>query len=359
MKPQICGFIYLQNWNIKMTKRLIVDTANVLFRVASAHGKYNSGGSAEDLAGLALHTALNTLKSHYNRIRPDQVALTFEGANNWRKAYTKSDECVSKKVYKANRVKDDSMIPFFELIKSFEDLARQHTSLVCLSNPLLEGDDLFAGYVERFTEEGDEVVGLSGDKDFLQLLKYKNFTLINPDKLGDVRGFDKKTGEKIDPIFFTYMKMFRGDSGDNVLPAYPKVRETRIKKAFTDPYEETNIMNETWKFNEPSTGEERVFRVGDLYNENKILMDLSCQPADIKEEIRKTIEHGVQNHGNFSLFHFLKFCGKHKLKKIADDSTTFVNMFATTGKHELAKAEEEEKKPQLILKKKDPKSLVF
>lgn len=339
-------------------KRMIVDTANILFRVASAHGKYNSGGSPEDQAGLALHMALNTLKSHYNKIKPDQIALTFEGVNNWRKEYTKSDRCISKKVYKANRVKDDSMIPFFELIKSFEELARQHTSLVCLSNPLLEGDDLFAGYVEYYTNEGDEVVGLSGDKDFLQLLKYKGFTLINPDKLGEVRGLDKKTGEKIDPAFFTYLKMFRGDSGDNVLPAFPRVREARIRKAFTDPYEEANIMNETWSFNEPSTGEERIFRVGDLFQENKILMDLSCQPDYIKDEIRKTIEHGSSNHGEFSLFHFLKFCGKYKLKKIADDSTTFVNMFATTGKHDAVK-EDVVKAPQIIAKTKDPKSLVF
>lgn len=340
-------------------KRMVVDTANILFRVASAHGKYNSGVSPEDQAGLALHMALNTLKSHYNRIRPDEIALTFEGANNWRKTYTKSEECVSKKVYKANRVKDDSMIPFFELIKSFEELARQHTSLVCLSNPLLEGDDLFGGYVDRFTQEGDDVYGVSGDKDFLQLLKYKNFTLINPDKLGEVRGIDKKTGEKIDPIYFTYLKMFRGDSGDNVLPAYPRVREARIKKAFTDPYEEANLLNETWTFNEPSTGLERTFKVGDLYNENRILMDLAAQPDYIKEEIRKTIEHEVNNFGKFSLFHFLKFCGQHKLKKIADDSTNFVKMFATTGKFDALQEAEKDEEPKKIVRLKDPKSLVF
>ena len=45
-------------------KRMVVDTANILFRVASAHGKYNSGGSAEDQAGLALHMALNTLRCY-------------------------------------------------------------------------------------------------------------------------------------------------------------------------------------------------------------------------------------------------------------------------------------------------------
>jgi len=331
---------------------MIVDTANILFRVASAHGKYNQGGSAEDQAGLAMHMALNTLKSHYNKVRPDMVAVTFEGANNWRKTYTKSERCVSKRIYKANRVKDDSMIPFFELIKAFEGLVREHTSLVCLSHPILEGDDLFAGYVEKYTNEGDEVVGLSGDKDFVQLLKFKNFTLLNPDKLGAVRDKDKD-GNPIDPHYFMFEKCFRGDAGDNVMPAYPRVRSTRLKKAFEDEYELTNIMNETWKFNEPSTGEEREFRVGDLYIENQILMNLERQPPWVRDAMEETLAHEAVNHGQFSLFHFQKFCGKFGLKKIGDDVANFVPLFSNSGLNS-----EHREETKAIAKKKTG-SLVF
>lgn len=316
-------------------KRMIVDTANILFRVAAAHGKYNTTGSAEDQAGLAMHSALMTLRSHYNRVKPNEIALTFEGANNWRKAYTKSDECVSKRIYKANRVKDDSMIPFFELIKSFEDLVRQHTSIICLSNENVEGDDLFAAYVQKYSAQeyidaGDEIYGLSGDKDFVQLLKHPNFYLLNPDKLGAVRDTDKK-GNKIDAEYFMFEKAFRGDSGDNVMPAYPKVRSTRLQKAFVDEFERTNCMNHVWTFNEPSTGEERIFRVGDLFEENQLLMNLERQPEWVREELRKTLDHEVVNHGQFNFFAFQKFCGKYGLKKISDDATSFVPLFSSTG----------------------------
>ena len=312
-----------------MKRRMIVDTANILFRVAAANSKYNSG-TAEDIAGLAMHTALMTLRSHYNRVRPDQVALTFEGANNWRKAYTKSDACVSKRIYKANRVKDDSMIPFFELIKAFEALAREHTSLVCLSNPILEGDDLFGGYIQKYTAEGDEVIGLSGDKDFTQFLKYPNFKLLNPDKLGAERNTNKD-GTPIDAEYFMFEKAFRGDAGDNVMPAYPRVRSTRLKKAYDDPYELTNIMNETWTFNEPATGEAREFRVGDLYEENHILMNLERQPDWVRTEIMSTLDHAAVNHGHFNLFHFQKFCGRYGLKKISEDVTNFIPFFSNSG----------------------------
>lgn len=312
-------------------KRLVVDTANILFRVAAAHGKYNAGGNPEDMAGLAMHSALNTLKSHYNKVKPDQVALTFEGANNWRKTYTKSDACISKRLYKGNRVKDDSMIPFFELIAAFEQLAREHTSLVCLHSPILEGDDSFSAYVQKYSALGDEVIGLSGDKDFLYLLKHPNVTLLNPDKLGAKRDLVDKNGDKIDPEYFMFEKAFRGDVGDNVMPAYPRVRSTRLKKAFTDEYERTNIMNETWEFNEPSTGESRIFRVGDLFEENMLLMNLERQPPHIREEMTRMVDHAVLNHGQFSMFWFMKFCGKFGLKKVAESANQYVDLFSSTG----------------------------
>lgn len=308
-----------------MKRRLIFDTANVLFRVAAANGKYNSG-SIEEKAGLAMHMSLNVMNRFYKKHRPDEIAVTFEGGKNWRKAYTQSATCKTNKIYKANRVKDPSMEPFFELIRSFEDLARKHTSLVCLSNQALEGDDLFAGYVQRFTAEGDEVVGVSGDKDFVQLLKYPKFTLINPDD-GKPRLID-------DPEFFMYEKCFRGDSGDNVISALPRVRKDRLIKSLTDDYELTKLMNETWTVKDPETGFETVFHTRELFEENQVLMNLERQPDHIKQIITETLDHELANHGKFSFFHFSAFCGKFGLKQIAENAQQFADMFNSTQKSE-------------------------
>jgi hypothetical protein len=333
-------------------RRMIVDTSNLLFRVAAANNKYNAG--SEDLAGLSMHVTLNTLKSFQRKIQPDQIALAFEGTNNWRKEYTKSEQCVSKRVYKANRVKDDSMIPFFELIKSFEQLAREHTSLVCISHPRLEGDDVIAAYAEHFSNQGDEVVILSGDRDFIQLLKLPGVSLMNPDD-GKLRGWDKDTGEKIDPEYFMFEKALRGDSGDNVIAAYPRVRSTNIEKAFKDEYERTNMFNKTWEFADPSTGEVRELRVGDLFEENQLLMNLFSQPEHIRQIMQETVEHAVRNHGQFNFFHFNKFCAKFGLKKIAEQSEQFVELFSTTGLRSPHKQEVKER----LAEKKRASSLVF
>lgn len=329
-------------------KRLIVDTANILFGVAAAHGKTTMGSNADakDKAGLAMHMALNTLKSHYNKHKPDQVAITFEGAQNWRKAHTRGERpeaAVSGRLYKGNRIKDDSMIPFFELMEAFKQLAIDHTSLVVIQDDELEGDDVFSAYARKYCAAGDEVIGLSNDKDFVTLLQLPNFKLVKPD--GTFRGLDKITKEPIDPLYFMYEKAFRGDAGDNVLPAFPKVRATRLKKAFDglaagNEYEHTNLMNETWEFTDPGTGEHKTFKVGDLYEENVILMDLiNGQPADIQRKMVDTVDRAVIHHGTFSLFHFQKFCGKFGLKRISDEITNFIPLLSSTGLNSPMKAE--------------------
>ena len=312
-----------------MMRRMIVDTANILFRVAAAHGKYNKQGTPEEQAGLAMHMSLNTLNKYYKQFKPDQMAMTFEGSHNWRKDYTKSEKCISGKVYKANRVKDSSMEPFFELIKAFEDLARKHTSLVCLSNPVLEGDDLFAGYVQRFTAQGDEVIGVSGDRDFVQLWKHQNFILINPDS-GKPRTLEETCGVD-DADFFMFEKAMRGDKGDNVFPAYPRVPKKRLQKALIDDYELTKLMNETWSFVDADTKEEKKFNVGELFEENNLLMNLEHQPPAIRQVIDEVLDHELVNHGKWNFFHFTKFCGKYGLKQIAENAQQFANMFGVTG----------------------------
>lgn len=299
--------------------RLIVDVPNLFWRVVSAHsGKYT--GNNEEKAGLGLHSSLTTLNKYYKQIQPDELAVVFEGRKNWRKTYTASEACVSNLGYKANRIPDPGMAHLFEVLNHFEELVRNHTSIVCLQNELVEGDDLIAGYCQAFPD--DKITILSGDKDFKQLLSNPNVTLLNPDK-GQPR-------ECEDPLFFMFEKCIRGDVGDNVRSAFPNVRVTRLQKAFTDDYERTQLMNATWtKFN-PKLDIEETFRVGDLFEENKILMCLESQPTEIRKIIAETIEHGVANHGNFNLFQFNRFLGKHELMSIAQNPDQFVKMFSCT-----------------------------
>lgn len=323
--------------------RLVVDVSNLFWRAVSAQQKY-AASNPSDAAGLGLHMCLMSLRKHYNTIRPDTIAVAFEGSQNWRKEYTKSEECYSKRLYKGNRVLDPNMAVLFDVIKSFEELVREHTNIVTLQHPKLEGDDLISGYAQYYSnphegKEGDKVIILSGDKDFAQELENENVQLINPDegkerKLVDLCGVDSAA-------YFMFEKAFRGDAGDNVLPALPRVRATRLQKAFgvkdgiynpewADSMEMSNLMNSTWDFIHPDTGDVRTLSVKKMFDENMLLMHLKSQPADI----RALIDHEVRQpgrHGKFNFFKFTQFVGKHKLQQVAEKASDFVGLLSCAG----------------------------
>lgn len=309
-------------------KRMVLDTSHLLFAVASAHARH-SEQDPKDLAGLAVHSAINVLNKYYKKFKPGEIALIFEGRKNWRKAYTRSEACISKRLYKGNREKGgDSMEIFFELINAFQDLIRSHTSLLCLQHDELEGDDSFAAYVQHYADiEGEEIIGVSGDRDFVSLLKYKNFTLINPDTgkprlVADVCGVD-------DAEYFMFEKAIRGDKGDNVFPAYPRVRVTRIKKAYENDLERLNLFNETWSELQDD-GSERIMKVGDLFEENMLLMALDKQPENIRQIMSTLVPTARENAGKFSIFHFSRFCGKYGLAQIGDRVDQYGDLFSVS-----------------------------
>ncbi len=124
-----------------------------------------------------------------------------------------------------------------------------------------------------------------------------------------------------------FEKCIRGDAGDNVQSAYPRVRRTRILKAYEDEYEKTNIMEHEWTL--PSDDGEKKFTVKDLYKENILLMDLEAQPEDIQRLMVETVLHGLQNPGKFSYFNFLHWLGQYGLERVAENLESYVPMLSS------------------------------
>lgn len=305
-----------------MLKRyLIFDITNLLYRTFFA----NKSEDDITVAGLAHHMALATLNKYFRQYKPHKIVMCFD-RTSWRKEYTSSEKSVSKRPYKGNR--RQHMTPseaakyqlFMAHLRDFEILMRDHTSVITLSNDGLEADDLVAGFVQVYSlDEDNEIIIISGDKDLIQLLGYPNVRLINP-----ADGKDRTLDEwNNDADYFLFEKCLRGDLGDNVMSAYPRIRSTRIEKAYKDEYERTNMMKETWK-----SAHDIEYMVEDVFKENEILMDLRKQPEDIQRRIIQTIITGTKNPGSFSYFHFMKFLGQYELKKLAEQADTFVQMLS-------------------------------
>jgi len=303
-------------------KYLIFDITNLLYRT------FYANKNQADFAGLAHHIALTTVQKYYRQFKPRKMIMCFD-RSSWRKEYTASEKCVSGRPYKGTRrqkMSPTDKLHYEEFLKhlaDFENIIREHTSIIALAGPGLEADDLVAGAIQTIriidTEPSPEFIVVSADKDLIQLLRYPTVRLINPAN-GEERTLDEWNG---DAELFMFEKCLRGDATDNVQSAYPRIRKTRILKAYNDSYERANLMMETW-----SDPDGKQFVVKHLFEENKILMDLQHQPNDIRHQIVVSFLEGWKNPGKFSYFHFMRFLGQYELSKLAEQADQFAQMLS-------------------------------
>ena len=299
-------------------KYLVVDASNLLYRAFYAY----KAEEDDVLLGLAMHTAFMTVNKYFKLYKPDRIILCFD-RDNWRKAYTLSPECYSKAIYKGLRRKDSTPAEdkkykdFLTHIANFEAIIREHTTITCLAEKGLEGDDCVAAWIMAHQDAGDSHVIISGDQDFVQLLRFANTILVDP-ATGNRRLCD-------DPKYYMFLKLFRGEpkSTDNVQSALPKVRETKVAAAYLDPFALTNLRNSTW-----TNHDGRVMEVGKLLDENKLLMDLTAQPDHIRDIMDMMIVRAKLEKKSFNHFQFMKFLGKFQLKKIVEQLEQFVPMLS-------------------------------
>jgi 5'-3' exonuclease len=281
--------------------------------------------SDETIAGLATHTGLVTLNKYFKKFKPDRVVMAFDRAS-WRKEYTASELCLSKKPYKGNRRKD--MTPAQEAkyarfkahISEFENLIAEHTTIISLAEERCEADDLIAGFCQHMKgNDDDEIIIISADSDLLQLTRYGNVKVISPanDKEQSLADYND------DPLYYLFQKCVRGDPTDNVQSAYPRVQSKRIEKAYNDPFERVQLMKERW------TNENKVeFLVEKIFEENQLLIDLEKQPADIRALIENNVKEALEKERQFSMFFILKFIGKYKLNRIKESIDQYIPLLS-------------------------------
>jgi hypothetical protein len=65
-------------------------------------------------------------------------------------------------------------------------------------------------------------------------------------------------------------------------------------------------------------------RVRDAYERNRVLIDLTAQPDDVKLSVDENIRKGVRTTTTPQVgIHLMRFCGKYELNKISDNADTY------------------------------------
>ena len=324
-------------------KYLIVDTANTFFRARhSAHRQSDTW----DKLGFAIHVTLSSVNKAFRDQRADHVVWCLEG-RSWRKDFYepyKKNRTVARAALTEAEAEEDRL--FWEAFDELQNFIRDRTNCTVLQHSRLEADDLVAGWIQ--SHPTDQHIIVSSDTDFHQLLA-ENVKQYNgvADELHTIQGIfdkkgspvkDKKTKEpkKIpDPSWILFEKCMRGDPTDNIFSAYPGVRTvgSKNKVGLTEAYEDktskgfawNNLMLQRWT---DHNGQEH--RVLDDYERNRILVDLSAQPEEIKALISETIAAGSQpkNMSQVGLY-FMKFCGKYDLVKIGDQAQEYAQWLSS------------------------------
>jgi len=271
-------------------RNLIVDTNNLAFIIRHAKVKTPTNLAHKEtmIAEFIFQHMLGYVLTFAKMNHLDSLVICLEGQEVWRKGIFPD--------YKANRSYDEDVY-YSEILRAidlFQTYIRNYTSGIVLKHDRLEADDLIAIWCQK--SEGVENIILSSDKDFLQLTNDHTFCY-SP--------HSQEWLSSEDPMFDLFVKCIRGDRGDNIRSAYPRVRTTRLAEAWEDSYKMMNLL-ETILPNDQ--------KVNDSLEFNMRLIDLNLQPQKYRDEVYEMIHAYVP--GSYSLLQTLKYMKELGLKDV-------------------------------------------
>lgn len=316
---------------------LLVDASNTFFRARHVAAR---GADAWTKLGYAIHITLSSVNAAVRNHGADHVVFCLEG-RSWRKdVYEpyKKNRAAAREAMTVEESEEDKL--FYQTYDDMNDFLHTKTACTVLKHVRAEADDMIARWIAL--HPNDEHVIISSDSDFHQLIapnvsqfngitnEWTTVDGVFNDKMKPVK--DKKTGEQKsigDPKFVLFEKCMRGDSSDNVFSAFPGVRTKGSKnkvgliEAYADMgkkgYAWNNMMLQKWV---DHNGVEH--RVLDDYERNRVLIDLTAQPQEIKEAVDERIKHTVNVNVPSQIgTYFLKFCGKYDLVKMSEQAAQY------------------------------------
>jgi hypothetical protein len=317
-----------------MATYILLDTQNLFMRV-------RFGIRAPDIdsqVGMALHIILNSIKKVWTGFEGTHTVFCLEG-RSWRKdVYPpyKANRKAAQLARTPREVEEDRV--FFEVMDEFIGFLRTKTNCTVLQHPNAEADDMIARWIQLHPQ--DQHVIISTDGDFQQLIA-PNVKLFNGiagmlythegvyDKDGNP-ATDKK-GQQLAPPrpdWLLFEKCMRGDASDNVMSAFPGARTKKLLEVFDDRenrgFTWNNLMLSKWT---DHGGKEH--RVRDDYERNRLLIDLTMQPADLVDKFDAKILENVNLPANTQVgIALMRFCNLHGLVRIEKQTAEYSPCFS-------------------------------
>ena len=278
---------------------IIIDMNQIT--LASVMMNFHMTKSEELEEDMIRHMILNSIRMYRTMFKEEygEVVLTYDSRHYWRREIFPQYK-QNRKKSRENDTKDWDKI--FGLLNAIKSEFREILPYKYVEVYGAEADDVIGTLCKEYQDQ--KVMIISGDKDFIQLQKYKNVKQYSPILKKYVNGHNPDT----------YIKehILKGDSSDGV-PNVLSPDHTFVEGLRQRPLSKKKI--EAWLNSETGMSEE----VKRNYQRNHKLINLDNTPDDLQKSILDTFNEAPSGDRSKILTYFIE----NKLKELTDSIGDF------------------------------------
>ena len=277
---------------------ILIDFTQTIIAGLMAQLKINDGDVSED---MLRHMIINSVRNYQKKYARDygEIVLCTDAAHPWRRDYYPLYKAGRKKAREASDM-DWGML--FDTLQKVKEEIRDNFPYRYMYVENCEADDIIAILVKKYAPTEDILI-VSGDKDFQQLHKYDNVRQWSPN-LNRMIQCD-------DPESFLKEHILRGDKSDGIPNILSNddvfdlgIRQTPLRKPILNSYMRMTIEKD-----------DKYYR---NYLRNQTLIDLEFIPEDIENKILQ--EYDNTNVVRGKVFDYLR---THRLNELLNHVEDF------------------------------------
>tara|TARA_A200000159_G_C7232759_1_gene300969 strand:+ start:68 stop:892 length:825 start_codon:yes stop_codon:yes gene_type:complete len=269
--------------------------------LASVMMNFHMTKSEELEEDMVRHMILNSIRMYRTMFKEEygEVVLTYDSRHYWRREIFPQYK-QNRKKSRENDTKDWDKI--FGLLNAIKSEFKEILPYKYVEVYGAEADDVIGTLCKEYQDQ--KVMIISGDKDFIQLQKYKNVKQYSP--------IIKKMVNGHNPDTYIKEHILKGDSSDGV-PNVLSPDHTFVEGLRQRPLSKKKI--EAWLNSETGMSEE----VKRNYQRNHKLINLDNTPDDLQKSILDTFNEAPSGDRSKILTYFIE----NKLKELTDSIGDF------------------------------------
>ena len=280
---------------------ILVDMSQIM--MANIMMQMHMSKEKEPEEKMVRHMILNSIRMYRSRFISEfgELVLCYDSKQYWRRDYFPEYKYNRRKSRETSSQDRDAI---FGCLNTIKEEIKTNMPYKFLEVYGAEADDIIATICSEYNEE---IMILSGDKDFIQLQKFPNVKQYSP--------ITKKMVNGANPVGYLKEHVFRGDSSDGI-PNVLSPDNTFIAGLRQHPLRKNKIAS--WiehDFDDVAPNNE----VKRNYQRNQKLIDLTYIPSELSGEILETYRSSSYGDRSKLLNYFIQ----KRLKTLTESISEF------------------------------------